>query len=136
MDWQKLLFSFDGRTRRLHFWLVGIALTIVNGLVSNLTWGPAYMQMMTGQPGAWGPVALIGCLVSLALYWPFFANLVKRAHDRDMAWWWAVLMFLACFTVIGILWPLIVLGFMDGTPGPNKYGPSPKGLGGDAPAAA
>ena len=26
------------------------------------------------------------------------------------------------------LWFLIELGFLDGTQGPNKYGPSPKGI--------
>ena len=34
-------------------------------------------------------------------------------------------------TFIGVLWTLIECGFLDGTPGPNKYGPSPKGLGGE-----
>ena len=28
------------------------------------------------------------------------------------------------------LYLLITLGFLDGTPGPNQYGPSPKGYGG------
>jgi len=28
--------------------------------------------------------------------------------------------------VIGGLWTLIECGFLDGTPGSNKYGPSPK----------
>lgn len=32
------------------------------------------------------------------------------------------------------LWLLITLGFLDGTPGPNRFGPSPKGLSGGAPA--
>lgn len=33
------------------------------------------------------------------------------------------------------LWFLITLGFIDGTQGPNRFGPSPKGIGG-APVAA
>jgi uncharacterized membrane protein YhaH (DUF805 family) len=68
--------------------------------------------------------------------WPSLANSVKRLHDRDKAWWWIILMYLACLTFVGILWPLIELGFLDGTPGPNQYGPSPKGLGGQTPATA
>jgi len=41
----------------------------------------------------------------------------------------------------GVLWIgvalgfLVVLGFLDGTQGPNKYGPSPKGIGAQSPAA-
>lgn len=34
------------------------------------------------------------------------------------------------------IWLLIELGFLDGTPGPNRFGPSPKGLGGSAEAFA
>lgn len=33
----------------------------------------------------------------------------------------------ATLIVLG-LWFLITLGFLDGTPGPNRFGPSPKGL--------
>ncbi|HWQ85764.1 DUF805 domain-containing protein [Brevundimonas sp.] len=32
------------------------------------------------------------------------------------------------------LYLLVVLGFLDGTSGPNRFGPSPKGLSGGAPA--
>jgi len=31
------------------------------------------------------------------------------------------------------LYLLVVLGFLDGTPGPNRFGRSPKGIGGDLP---
>jgi uncharacterized membrane protein YhaH (DUF805 family) len=33
--------------------------------------------------------------------------------------------------LIGSLYQLVVLGFLDGTPGPNRFGTSPKGIGGD-----
>lgn len=33
--------------------------------------------------------------------------------------------------LIASLYQLVVLGFLDGTPGPNRFGPSPKGAGGD-----
>jgi uncharacterized membrane protein YhaH (DUF805 family) len=45
-------------------------------------------------------------------------------------------MWLASLTIVGALWPLIELGFLDGTQGPNKFGPSPKGIGAPAAAAA
>ena len=31
------------------------------------------------------------------------------------------------------LFVVVTLGFLDGTPGPNRFGPSPKGIGGDTP---
>jgi uncharacterized membrane protein YhaH (DUF805 family) len=135
MDFQSLL-SFNGRQRRLHFWLIAIAIAVVNGIVSSLTWQKAYMAQMMGGHAAWGPVALIGVVISLGLFYLSLANSVKRLHDRDKNWWWLLLMYAACLTIVGILWPLIELGFLDGTPGPNRFGPSPKGVGGPAPATA
>jgi|GEM_PF-327776 len=35
---------------------------------------------------------------------------------------------------IASIYLTVVLGFLDGTPGPNRFGPSPKGLSGGAPA--
>jgi uncharacterized membrane protein YhaH (DUF805 family) len=29
---------------------------------------------------------------------------------------------------VGFFWTLIECGFLDGTPGPNRFGPSPKGI--------
>ncbi len=36
--------------------------------------------------------------------------------------------------LVGSLYQLVVLGVLDGTPGPNRFGPSPKGASSDAPA--
>lgn len=138
MNFAQLL-SFEGRQRRLHFWLVAIAIAIINAIVSSFTFGPAYMAALTGSgsPAAMlSGLGLVGCIVWLALLWPSLANGVKRCHDRNKSGWWLVLMWLACFTIIGALWPLIELGFLDGTQGPNKFGPSPKGVAAPAAAAA
>lgn len=37
--------------------------------------------------------------------------------------------------IVAGLWFLITLGFLDGTPGPNRFGPSPKGIGATPQAA-
>jgi uncharacterized membrane protein YhaH (DUF805 family) len=76
---------------------------------------------------------------------------IKRLHDRDQSGWWIVLFYLAPSVVSAIgessgshgislvlslvsfaisIWGLVVLGFLRGTRGPNRYGPDP--LGGDA----
>jgi uncharacterized membrane protein YhaH (DUF805 family) len=133
------LFSFEGRQRRLHFWIVAIVLMIINSIVFNVTLGPVYVAMLTGtgSPAAvFGGLGLIGWLVSLILLWPALANSVKRCHDRNKSGWWLLLMWLASFTIIGALWPLIELGFLDGTPGPNRFGASPKGIAGPTPTIA
>lgn len=39
---------------------------------------------------------------------------------------------LGLIVLIYAIYLLIELGFLDGTPGPNRFGPSPKGIGGTA----
>jgi len=138
MDFKFLLFSFEGRTRRLHFWIVAIILWVISAVLNSIFGGGAAMSaaMMSRDP-AMMTAALshslgVSSIIGLILLWPSLANNIKRCHDRDKSGWWLVAYFLASLTVIGALWPLIELGFLDGTPGPNKYGPSPKGIGGPA----
>ena len=133
------LFSFQGRQRRLNFWLVAIGLFIINCIVSAVTVGPTYMALLSGQTpsgGGGGVLGIVGLIVSLVIAWAAIANDVKRCHDRDKSGWWLLLMLLASLTVIGALWPLIELGFLDGTQGPNRFGPSPKGVQGPTAAPA
>lgn len=76
--------------------------------------------------------------------WPFIAIVVVYSLTgflpqadqsltamQDGQTWQAVFLVLSTLSVLAALYSLIVLGFMDGTPGPNRFGRSPKGLGGD-----
>lgn len=139
MDFKNLFLSFNGRTRRLHFWIGLIILWVVEMVVYGVFAGGLLGAAASGDQNAIVAAAAtagpIICIVALVMLWPSLAIQVKRCHDRDKSGWWLVLMWLASLTIIGALWPVIELGFLDGTPGPNKFGPSPKGLGGDMPAA-
>jgi uncharacterized membrane protein YhaH (DUF805 family) len=136
MDIVGTLFSFNGRLRRLHFWLFAIALGIVNCIVGSLTFFPAVMAAAaSGDPeqimGAYtSPGGLIFWVWTLVMLWPSLALDIKRLHDRNHSGWF---LFIALIPIIGGLWLMIELLFLDGTPGPNRFGPSPKGLGGPAP---
>lgn len=149
-DWQKLLFSFEGRTRRSHF-LIGWLICLGAGVVA-------------------GWIPLIGLFISIALIWPNLAITVKRLHDLGMSGWIAAVPFVANIVgfvmifvsvgasvfmnatalenedpaailalvgpAIGILGLLLLVNFgfllwvglVDGKPGSNKYGSNPKGL--------
>ena len=149
-DWQKLLFSFEGRTRRSHFW-IGWLICLGVGVVA-------------------GWIPLIGFFISIALIWPNLAITVKRLHDLGMSGWIAAVPFVAnivgfimifvsvgasvfmnatalenedpaailalvgpAIGILGLLFLvnfgfLLWVGLVDGKPGSNKYGSNPKGL--------
>jgi len=149
-DWQKLLFSFEGRTRRSHFW-IGWLICLGIGVVA-------------------GWIPLIGFVISIGLIWPNLAITVKRLHDMGMSGWLAAIPFVAnvvgcimifvsvgasvfmnaaalenedpaaimallgpMFGILGILFLvnfgfLLWVGLSEGKPGSNKYGPNPKGM--------
>ena len=69
-----------------------------------------------------GVIVMIAWLV--AFYWIIFALQVKRWHDRDKAWPYVFVIFIP---FVGWLWVLIECGFLDGTLGPNRFGPDPLG---------
>jgi|SRR5579871_339115 len=132
MNIMHLLFSFQGRIRRLHYWLGAIGAGLVFGVVYGIVMSASMSAMASGgSPNI--IFSLIGLVAAVAYAWVGLALGVKRCHDRDKTGWFLLI---GLIPIIGGLWLLVDLGFLDGTQGPNKYGPSPKGIGGDAPAAA
>ena len=149
-DWQKLLFSFEGRTRRSHFW-IGWLICLGVGVVA-------------------GWIPLLGGLISLALIWPNLAISVKRLHDMGKSGWLVAVPWVlsilgiiigismigvsaitnaaaleredpaAIFALIGPAFGLVAvlflinLGFLlwiglsEGQPGDNRFGSNPKGF--------
>lgn len=129
--WQ-LLFSFDGRVRRLHWWLtrlgVGFGFLLLFGIVAAIGSGLDAASGGAGRGGA-DLLGLIAFLIALpVVIWIELAITIKRWHDRDKP---GVMVLVALIPLIGGFWTLIECGFLDGTPGQNRYGPSPKGLGMD-----
>jgi uncharacterized membrane protein YhaH (DUF805 family) len=58
----------------------------------------------------------------LAVIVPGFAGLAKRCHDRDRSGWFQLI---SLIPLIGSIWLLVEVGFLRGTPGPNRFGPDP-----------
>lgn len=148
-DFQKAMFSFEGRLRRSHYWLAW-AIVFVVGFLINF-------------------IPIIGML-GIALLWPHLAIGVKRLHDMGKPGWLiaipyvaSVAAWIAAFVMIGAsalmnmaalesedpaaiiatfapaagvlgfsflfsiafwLW----MGIADSQRGSNKYGSNPKGL--------
>jgi uncharacterized membrane protein YhaH (DUF805 family) len=133
--------------------LLGMAFSVVIMVVG----GAAMMSVgdPRGMMAAGGAVVIVWALymlICLALFIPALAVAVRRLHDTNRSGWW-VLAPLAPYvlTLIGagmaaggskaggllalvgglgavvLAITLLVFLFLDGTMGPNRYGPDPKG---------
>ncbi len=113
--------DFSGRSRRKEYWSYFL-LTVIVYTVSNLLMrtGMPTVDPMTGQVSGGGGVLFT---IGMAIYGIFFlgslipsiAVAVRRCHDQDKSGWF-------------ILIPIynIILMFLEGTKGPNRFGPDPK----------
>lgn len=95
---------FKGRARRKEYWLfvlINFLITIAFGYLDNVL----------------GTNPLLSLVYALVLMLPSIAVAVRRLHDSDHRGWWLLV------PIVGL-----VFLFFDGTPGNNRFGPSPKGL--------
>lgn len=122
----KAPFSFDGRIRRIEYFLSSLIVSCVGGIV----WTIAFASMFMGIAGA-DPVAaaggsifaiLIGIVAYVGIAWFGLAQGVKRLHDMDKSGWLILLLMIPLFN---FFWGLYML-FADGTVGPNQFGADPK----------
>jgi uncharacterized membrane protein YhaH (DUF805 family) len=120
-----LLFGFQGRTNRAKFWLVALAIVVIEIILLVIFGANAVMISDDPQKALadMGPVTSIVLLIFvLAATWISIAVGIKRFHDRNKSGVWILIIFVP---LIGSLWYLIECGFLRGTPGPNDYGPDP-----------
>ncbi|MDR2858620.1 MAG: DUF805 domain-containing protein [Novosphingobium sp.] len=106
--------DFSGRSGRREYWMfvagvvvVSIGLGIIDALIAAV-FGIHMRPLST--------------LFTLAAIVPSIAAVIRRFHDQDKSGWFAAL------SLIPFLGGLIVLVFMclEGTQGPNQYGPDPR----------
>lgn len=129
MNWMLLpyrrYFEFSGRSRRKEYWmfalfgfLVNVAITVLFGRTAYTTmgWSVGINTQLNGVGDAIsGLFALVNFIPSLSVW-------VRRLHDIDRSAWWILLIFLP---ILG-WFALLVFACLDGTRGPNRYGPDPK----------
>ncbi|MFA6157827.1 DUF805 domain-containing protein, partial [Mesorhizobium sp.] len=109
-DWTYLLTSFNGRINRAKFW-AGIGVFIPIGIVALI------LDTILGtrfNTGGGAKVGIIGSLAGLASIYFAIALYAKRWHDRDKSGWWTLI---GLVPVIGGIWLLVELGFLEGTRG-------------------
>lgn len=102
------LIDFSGRVGRFDYWMTAIVTTIAGAIVSGVSNETDNAVVLLTLFVIW----LATFIVSLSVD-------VKRWHDRDKSGWWMLILLIP---VIGWIWALIEMGFLPGTPGPNRFG--------------
>jgi uncharacterized membrane protein YhaH (DUF805 family) len=122
MPLSQLLWSFDGRIARGQYWkgvvVLLAAIFLFAALGGLISWAAGV--------GREDDMRVLGAVFALPLAMALFVgNLaldVKRFHDRGKSGWWVLI---TLVPLIGPLWLLLELGFLEGDLGPNAYGPNP-----------
>jgi uncharacterized membrane protein YhaH (DUF805 family) len=133
--------DFTGRSRRLEFWSFAFLNFIVTSVLVSLAFSTGLSHgaiiRKAEFDGSLGMAtiaffAILG-MYSLAVLVPMTAANVRRLHDRNMSGWWC-LGFVVLGTVPFVGWvssvAYLVIMFLPGTAGPNRYGEDPKDPGG------
>jgi uncharacterized membrane protein YhaH (DUF805 family) len=98
---------FSGRARRAEYWWFVLFYVI------------AYVVAAVIDQALGAPVLTL--IVALGLLVPSLAVSVRRLHDTDRSGWWLLLGLIPFGGIV-----VLVFECLDGQPGPNRYGPSPK----------
>ena len=136
MDWMilpyKRYFDFSGRSQRMEFWMFTLLYTIVliafvAFMLAGLPWDQMGEASANYDPDAkpgtlfWIGLGLL-VIFMLGSIIPSIAVTVRRFHDQDKSGWFYLLSFVPYAG--GII--IIVFMCIEGTRGPNQYGPDPK----------
>ncbi|HHK74938.1 MAG TPA: DUF805 domain-containing protein [Rhizobiales bacterium] len=149
---KQLFFGFDGRISRRSFWLGSAVLFLLMLAGFLLYLGLVGFDTVMNAPAGSRSSAIVSFMISLVLFVPWLALVIKRLHDRAKSGWWSLVFLLpeygyqyldafgftggygrfnmVDYTVGGLytavtLWLLIELGGLKGTAGENIYGPDP-----------
>jgi len=103
-------FSFEGRCSRKIYWLVGWLPFFLAGVIVG------FVSIALRAPSWFSYVAIV------ILLGPMLAMQAKRWHDINLSGWFSLL---TLVPYVGLL-TSIVVGFVPGTPGDNKFGRGPR----------
>ena len=115
---KELFFAFSGRLNRKAYWYRAIVLYLT-GLVSFIILGAALEISDTNALGY--PFIIVAFVVMMCSYVGLWCLCVRRMHDLDKSGWWLLLF---CLPLVNI-WLSILICFIKGTEGPNRYGEDP-----------
>ncbi len=111
----KQLFTSEGRFPRSTYWMFKACFF---GLFIIL--GGVLEMVKEFELPKW--VEVVAVLLVFPAMIIFLLVQIKRWHDLDKSGAWVLINLIPC---AGGLWSLVECGFIEGTKGPNQYGPDP-----------
>ena len=114
--------DFQGRARRQEYWMWFLFVFMVAVVLEAVIFAAGGPRSGNAIVTVFGLVLLV---FELAVLIPTLAVGFRRLHDTNRSAWWMLISFVPL--IGGVV--LLVFYCLDGTPGPNKFGPDPKGRG-------
>ena len=139
-----LLFSFRGRISRRMWWVAQLVAIIFMLLVGLL------LYVVFPRIENANVVVFLYWSALLLGTWTYFAISIKRLHDRNRSWAWALLGYICLnwliylslsnpryveqeplfplLLFVGFIYPTVQIAFLPGKAEANRYGPPPQSL--------
>lgn len=115
---KELFFAFNGRLNRKAYWYRAIVLSLVL-LIFAIILETALEISDTNVLGY--PFVMVAFVGTLCSYVGLWCLCVRRMHDLDKSGWWLLLF---CLPLVNIGLSILIC-FIKGTEGPNRYGEDP-----------
>ncbi|HVJ87819.1 MAG TPA: DUF805 domain-containing protein [Caulifigura sp.] len=122
----QLLFSLRGRISRGQFWLGKLlSIIIFGGLLGVFALAESVFPVANLSANVMDSLIWILLLPLIGYEFSSIALELKRWHDlgRSML----IMLVVHAFPIVGSIFASLVVGFLEGDPGPNQYGPDPLG---------
>lgn len=130
--------SYRGRARRRTYWCATLGIGVVASVAAFIAILPFINELANGgiddlevalSKSATG--LLIALAIGIVTFFLLLPVSVRRLHDRNMSGWWLLAFMLGgMIPYVGSLVSIaqfVIMGCLGGTPGPNRFGPDPKG---------
>lgn len=123
--------DFTGRASRAEYWVFAVINYCIATVLALFFAVSGPIILTVAGPGPSGETVAAVCVVAffgllslyaLAVFLPGLAVTVRRLHDTDRSGLWTLVSFVP---FVGSI-VLLVLLVLDGTRGPNRYGPDPE----------
>ena len=119
--------SLCGRSRRSDWWMVQLCVLFPIGF----SYGFIAIALLSSSITNLIPVIIGGVLVVIACFVLSFPVSIRRLHDRNIPgvfyWIFRFIGIIPYLNIISAIAEFVILGCLDGTVGPNDFGPDPRG---------